>query len=255
MLLRPASVKAPLRWVGHLGRGLVDVVYPPACIVCAAATADQDGLCPRCWAGFPFIARPFCERTAEPFAYDIGGPLLSPAAIADPPVYGKARVVARYDGAAAELVKRLKFADQIDLARPMAALMARAGREVIQSCDMIVPVPLHRWRFFTRRTNQAAELALALGRLVGKPVELEALLRKKATKPQTSLSKTERRDNLAGAFLVPAGAKGAVLGKRILVVDDVITTGATANAAARILLRAGAASVDIIAFAKVVEPV
>lgn len=232
-------------WVGALG-----LVYPPTCAGCGAATADPHALCPRCWSGLRLIERPYCPRLGTPFAVDLG-PLLSPRAIADPPVFGRARAVALYDGVARDLVHRLKYEDRLDLAAPMARMMAAAGAELIGEADCLVPVPLHWSRLWRRRFNQAALLARGVGRIADRPCDTGALARVKATRSQVGLSRPARATNLQGAFRVPDSAKSRLQGRRVLLVDDVTTTGATANAAARVLLRGGAASVDVLTFALV----
>jgi predicted amidophosphoribosyltransferase len=141
------------------GRGLVGLVYPPTCIACGAATGTPHTLCGRCWAGMRFIERPFCDRLGTPFAVDLGIPLVSPAAMADPPVFERARAVARYDETARLVVHRLKYSDRLDLARALGRMMARAGHELAADCDVIIPVPLYRWRLWSRRFNQAMALA------------------------------------------------------------------------------------------------
>jgi ComF family protein len=247
---------APARLAGRAaaraGRVLLDLVYPPACVACFGATAEPHGLCPACWAGIRFIERPYCERLGTPFDVDLGAPLLSPAAMADPPVFERARAVARYDDGARALVHRLKYGDRLDLARALGAMMARAGAELIAQADLIVPVPLHRWRLWRRRFNQAMALSAVVSRVTGLPCDPLALARVKATRPQVGLSRAQRGDNLQGAFRVPAEARPGLAGKRVLLVDDVLTTGATANAASRALLRGGAGAVDVLAFARVV---
>ena len=199
-----------------------------------------------------FIERPFCERLGTPFEVDLGVALLSPAAIADPPVFRRARAVARYDETARRLVHRLKYGDRVELARALGAMMARAGAELLLDADVIVPVPLHRSRLWWRRFNQAMALAGALSRTSGVRCDPFLLARVKRTRSQVGLTRTQRGDNLQGAFRVPADAKPHLAGKRVLLVDDVVTTGATANACSRALLRAGAESVDVLSFARVV---
>lgn len=248
--LRLDRVALPVR---HVARALVEVVYPPACIACGRAIGTPHGLCAECWAGLSFIERPYCERLGTPFAVDHGMSLVSPAAIADPPVYARARAVARYEETARTLVHRLKYADRLDTARALGTMLARAGAELANDCDLIVPVPLHRSRLWWRRYNQAMELARPLAEASGKPLDGPLLLRVKRTAPQVGLSRNQRGLNLQGAFRVPPEARARLKGKRVLLVDDVITTGATANAAARILLRAGASAVDVVAFARVVR--
>ncbi len=251
----PASFVAPALALGRtLLRRAADIVYPPQCIACSYATDEPHTLCASCWSGMGFIARPYCERLGTPFAVDLGGPLLSPAAIADPPVFARARAALRYEGTAREMVHRLKFGDQLALAIPMSRWMHGAGAELLADADLIVPVPTHRWRLFRRRFNQSALLAQHLARLSGKPVADDILIKHRATAPQTSLTKAQRRENVSGAMRVPQDMKPRLAGRRVLLVDDVITTGSTANAASRILLRGGASAVDVLAFAMVVNP-
>ena len=250
------SAAAP-RWRDRLGaaaRALLDVAYPPQCVACRAITAEPATLCAACWREMPFISRPFCERLGTPFAADIGGTLLSPAAIADPPVYGRARAVARYDGAARELVHKLKYGDRQELAVAMGGMMAAAGADLWPEAQALVPVPLHWTRLFQRRFNQAAALANVISRRTGLPAEPALLRRRKRTLRQVGLTRAQRQENLQGAFVVPEEARPALRGLRIVLVDDVLTTSSTANAAARVLLRAGAASVDVATFARVVTP-
>lgn len=229
------------------------LLYPPACIACQAATGEAHGLCSSCWSGLRLIERPFCERLGMPFQVDLGQPLLSPAAIADPPVFGRARAVAEYDGTASLLVHRLKYNDRLELARALGIMMTRAGAELLGEADVIVPVPLHRWRLWRRRFNQAMALAKVVSRESGVPCDPSLLARIKRTRRQVGLTKAQRQDNLQGAFRTPPEAKARLTGRRVLLIDDVLTTGATANAASRALLRGGAASVDILAFARVVQ--
>ena len=248
------------RWRSRLRRGgreawqaALGLLYPPTCIACQAATGEPHALCAECWSQIRFIERPFCERLGTPFAVDLGQPLLSPAAIADPPVFQRARAVAEYDGTASLLVHRLKYNDRLELARALGGMMTRAGAELLQDSDVIVPVPLHRWRLWWRRFNQAMALAGAVSTESGVPCDPFLLARVKRTRRQVGLTKAQRQENLQGAFRVPVEAKARLKGRRVLLVDDVLTTGSTANAAARALLRGGAAKVDILAFARVVR--
>jgi ComF family protein len=199
------------------------------------------------------IERPYCERLGIPFDVDLGGSLLSPAAIADPPVFGRARAVAEYEGTARTLVHRLKYGDRLDLARALGAMMARAGSELLAEADLVVPVPLHWSRLWRRRFNQASALGEVLSGAAGIPFDPLILARVRPTRPQVGLSRPQRRENLQGAFRVPDAARPRLAGKRVLLVDDVLTTGSTANAAARVLLRAEASAVDVLAFARVVK--
>ena len=236
----------------NLARAALGLLYPPACIACGAATGEAHALCAGCWAGIRFIERPYCERLGTPFAVDYGPGLLSPAALADPPVYRRARAVAQYDDTARALVHRLKYGDRLDLAPALGRMMARAGAELLAETEIVVPVPLHRERLWRRRFNQAMALARAVAAGSGVAADPFLLARVKRTQSQVGLTKAQRAENLQGAFRVPTEARGRLKGKRVLLVDDVLTTGATANAASRALLRGGAASVDVLAFARVV---
>jgi ComF family protein len=237
-----------------IGARALDILYPPACLACRKATAAHHALCPECWGEMRFIERPYCERLGTPFAQDLRTPgLISPEAMADPPVFGRARAVVRYDdGPARRLVHRLKYSDRLELARPMGAWMARAGAEILAEADLIVPVPLHRFRLMSRRFNQAATLAHSVSQASAVPVDAQALVRTKPTPPQVGLSRPQRAGNVQGAFRLAEEAKPKIFGARIVLVDDVLTSGATANAASRALLRGGAKSVDVLVFARVV---
>jgi ComF family protein len=233
------------------GRAALDTLYPPICLACRAATSEAGALCSSCWRAMRFIERPFCDRLGTPFEHDLGEGLLSPQAVTDPPVFQRARAVARFeDGPARRLVHRLKYSDRGELAAPMGAWMARAGADVLAEADAVTPVPLHARRLWTRRFNQAAALGREIARRAGKPFEPALLRRIKATRSQVGLSREQRVQNMQGAFRAAPAA--SVQGRRIALVDDVLTSGATANAAARALLRAGAAQVDLIVFARVV---
>jgi ComF family protein len=237
--------------VARLAQAALDTLYPPTCLACRAATDVHGALCPRCWSAMRFIERPFCERLGTPFEHDLGQGLLSPQSMADPPVFARARAVARFeDGPARTLAHRLKYSDRAELARPIARWMARAGADVLADADLLAPVPLHAMRLWRRRFNQAAALAKEISRQTGKPCDLSALLRVKATRSQIGLTRAQRAENVQGAFR--AAANAPVRGLNVVLIDDVLTSGATANAASRALLRAGAKRVDVLVFARVV---
>ena len=210
------------------------------------------GGCARaCWRAMRFIERPFCDRLGTPFEQDLGEGLLSPQAIADPPVFRRARAVARFeDGPARRLVHRLKYSDRGDLAKPLGAWMARAGADVLADADADRAGAAASAAPMERRFNQAAALAQALPSESGKPFEPRWLVRVKSTRSQVGLSREQRADERARGVSRRRG--GALRVTRLVLVDDVLTSGATANAAARALLRAGAADVDLLVFARVV---
>jgi ComF family protein len=152
------------------------------------------------------------------------------------------------------LVHGLKYSDRLDLSPMMGRWMARAGRELLADADALVPVPLHWRRRWARRYNQSAVLSRAISAICGVPITHGGLKRIRATPQQVGRSRTERADNVQGAFLVPPDHKVEVAGRRLVLVDDVLTSGATVDACTRALLRAGAAQVDVLVFARVVAP-
>jgi ComF family protein len=244
------------RWVAGLGataRRILDLGLPPLCPTCREPVADPGAVCSQCWSKLSFISRPYCERLGIPFAYDPGPGVLSMEAIADPPSYNRARAAVRYDETARTMVQAFKYGDRLDLAPAMARWMATAGRELLGEADALIPVPLHWRRLWSRRFNQAATLAQTVSRISGVPVAHDLLKRRRATRQQVGLTQAERARNVQGAFRVAREARGEVRGKRLLLVDDVLTSGATLDTCARILLRAGAANVDVLVFARVVQ--
>ena len=244
-----ARLAQGLRTTLRLG---LDTALPPLCPSCRDLVTGN-GLCPTCWGRLAFISAPYCPRLGIPFAYDPGPGILSMQAIADPPAYGRARAAVRYDDVARKLVHAFKYGDRLDLSPLLGRWMTRAGRELFEGADALVPVPLHWRRLWARRFNQSAALAEAIARASGIAVAHTALRRVKATPQQVGLSRTERATNVQGAFRVAPSGKAEVAGRRLIVVDDVLTSGATADACARALLRAGAAQVDVLVFARVVD--
>ncbi|HEX5508716.1 MAG TPA: ComF family protein [Pseudolabrys sp.] len=230
----------------------LDFALPPLCPSCREPLGDGAGLCAVCWSKLSMIEPPYCARLGIPFVYDPGPGLLSMEAIANPPAYDRARAAVRYDDVARALVHRFKYHDRLDLAPLMGRWMARAGRQLLDGADALLPVPLHWRRQWARRFNQSAALAQAISALSGVPVVHTALKRVRATQQQVGLSKTERAGNVQGAFRVPDEAKAEVAGRRLILVDDVLTSGATVDTCARALLRVGAAHVDVLVFARVV---
>ena len=243
-LCRAASASIP--------RLALDIALPTLCVSCREPVSGE-GVCAACWGKLSFIARPYCERLGIPFVYDPGPSLLSMQAIADPPAYTRARAAVRYDDVARTMVHALKYQDRTDLAPTMGRWMTRAGQEPLSNADALVPVPLHWKRSWSRRYNQSGALAKIIGRATNIPVEIDALQRTRATEQQIGLSRAERARNVQGAFKVPPEKKTLVQGRKIVLIDDVLTSGATADACARALLRAKAASVDVLVFARVVD--
>jgi len=236
----------------QVSRALLDIALPTLCIACRDPV-DGPGVCASCWAKLSFIGPPCCPRLGIPFVYDPGPGLLSMEAIANPPAYGRARAAVRYDDVARKLVHALKYQDGTDLAPIMGRWMARAGQELLADADLLVPVPLHWRRGWSRRYNQSALLAREIERQSGVRLALEVLRRTRQTDQQIGLSRPQRASNVQGAFAIGPDRRHEILGRRVVLIDDVLTSGATAEACARTLLRAGAREVDVLVFARVVE--
>jgi len=250
----PTPIKRAADAARALFRTTLDLALPPLCPACHDPVEGR-GLCPGCWSKLSFITRPYCERLGIPFVYDPGPGILSMEAIADPPAYHRARAAVRFDDIARALVHGLKYGDRLDLAPMMGRWISHAGHELLAEADALVPVPLHWRRLWARRFNQSAALAAAISAESGVSVVGSALKRVKPTAQQVGLTRPERALNVQGAFRVPEDGKAAVAGRRLVLVDDVLTSGATVDGCARALLRAGAANVDVLIFARVAEPV
>ncbi len=236
-----------------LVRAALDLLLPPQCSACDEAVTTHGLLCPTCFRTVSFITEPCCQRCGVPFG-SAGLAGLCPSCIQAPPVFRRARAALSYDAAARRLILPFKHADRVELSGVLAAYMARAGAELLVNADILVPVPLHRARLFRRRYNQAALLARALGRAVSRPALLDALRRVRGTASLGAKSAEERAAVLTGAIEICPSRVEQIAGQRVLLVDDVMTSGATANACAAVLLAAGAVVVDVLAAARVPDP-
>lgn len=244
---RRGRLRAAAKRIG----GIIDLVYPPSCLGCGALADRHGGVCAACWRGLSFIERPYCPVLGTPFSHDMGDAIISPEAIAEPPAFDRARAAVLYEGMARSLVQALKYRDRTDLACTMGAWMLRASDGHVANCDAIVAVPLHRWRLVRRKFNQSAELARAVSRLSGRPFLPAGLIRTRATRQQVGLGARQRQENVRGAFSLSDSGRAMLFGRRVVLVDDVYTTGATANAAARALRAAGVCEVTVLTFARV----
>ncbi len=247
--LRPSRDSMLVR----LGRLALDTLLPPRCLTCEATVERQAQLCGPCWARIRFVAEPMCGCCGLPFAFDVGGggALLCADCIREPPRYRKARAVMVYDDASREAVLAFKHGDRTDAAPAFGGWLARAGAELLAEAHCLVPVPLHPARLFHRRYNQSALLAHAIARVTGKPVLSDALQRTRNTPTQGALSRSARLANVRGAFRMRPRRVANIRDRRIVLVDDVMTTGATVEACAAILVAAGAAHVDVLTLARV----
>lgn len=233
-------------------RAVVDYALPPRCAGCGEPVAEDHRFCAPCWSGFRFLGPPWCATCRVPFAFDRGPAARCATCLASPPPHAGVYAAVTYGETAASLAVRLKHGGRIALAETMARPMARW---VPAEAELLVPVPLHRWRLWRRGFNQAALIADALSRRTGVPRDHRSLTRERQTRLLRGLGRGARARAVAGAFVVPAARRDAVRGRRIVLVDDVYTTGATAHACARALRRAGAASVTILCWARVLPEV
>ena len=235
---------------GNLLNAALNLVLPPLCLSCGQVVDQPGHLCPTCWAQVSFISAPHCAACGHPFEFDAGAGALCGACVDDPFPFARARSVFRYDDASKSLILRLKHADRLEGVPAFARWMARAGADLLSPESVLVPVPLHRWRLWSRRYNQAALLAQSLGRHTGLPVDVLSLIRHRRTPPQGRLGRSERAANVRGAFTV-TGSKLA--GRPVVLVDDVMTTGITLAECTSALLQAGAKSVDVLTLGRVVR--
>ncbi|MDP1964170.1 MAG: ComF family protein [Reyranella sp.] len=242
----------------NAGRLMLDAVLPPLCLGCGEIVGASGALCTACWQGFSFIAAPQCACCGDPFAEHLGDAALCVACLARPPKFRRARAALAYDTQSRRLVLPFKHGDRTDIARACGGWMARAGAELLAEADLIAPVPLHWRRLLTRRYNQALLLARALVRAAPPGVEHrlapDLLRRHRWTGSQAGLRAKERRSNVRQAFEIHPSWAAEVAGKTVLLVDDVLTTGATAEACTRVLQRGGARHVDVLTLARVVRP-
>ncbi len=232
---------------------VVDAVLPRRCPVCSHVVHTHDGFCASCWTTLAFIGQPCCDSCGEPFELPALVGQQCGVCLAMPPPWQQARSVWRYDDASRPVITALKYADRTELARLATPSLIRAGGVLLQDeTAILVPVPLHRWRFFRRTYNQAALLVTAVAAKSGHKTVLDGLQRIRRTPPQQGLTRLERQRNVAKAFRVNPRHLAVLRGKTIILVDDVLTTGATLGACTKALLNGGAATVHVLTLARVV---
>src|SRR5712691_9185953 len=240
-----ATLPAQLR---RIGRTLVDGVLPPRCLACGETVGEPGSLCGKCWSALSFFAPPWCAVCGLPFPHPMGEGAVCADCAREQASWDRARSVMRYDKHSRRLVLALKHADRTHLAGALGGWMRRAGDEILGGVDLIVPVPLHWTRLVGRRYNQAGLLAHAIHAAGGPPVAPDWLVRRRRTPSQGRLGALARARNVRGAFALRPGR--SVRGKRIVLIDDVLTTGATVEECARVLRRGGAEFVGVLTLAR-----
>lgn len=234
-------------------KSLIDYLFPPVCLNCLTPLEEPHKVCSDCWQNIEFLVAPLCEIKGTPFPFDLEPGTISATAIKNPPEYDKARGVAAYQGTMKDLIHKLKYNDRHELLNLLVNWMKFSGKELIQQSDLIVPIPLYKSRLWERRFNQSALLAKRLSEQTKTPYDCSIFHRKKKTRSQVGLTSKERYQNLKNAFIIEEEKRSKLQGKSILVIDDVITTGATINSAAIALKKSGARSVNILSLAIVTD--
>jgi ComF family protein len=240
-----------------IGRGLLaalDALLPPRCLACGGAVRRQGDLCPVCWPRLRFLHPPWCDACGLPLQGETTGPEFCTSCRLEPQPWDKGRAAIAYDEGSRRLILGFKHRERIEAAQSFARWMAVAGAEVLQRAELMLPVPIHRWRLLSRGYNQSALLAARLAEASGIPWHPQLLLRLRATPSQQGLAAQARQANVtARDFGLNSRHAGRVAGRRILLIDDVLTTGATLGACVTVLRQAGASSVDILTLARVVR--
>ncbi len=233
------------------GTRALNILVPPLCIGCDEPATEAHALCSACWRSIEFLTPLCCDKCGAPFDVTEQEGMLCAACHKEPPAYDKARAAMIYDDASKGLVLRFKHGDATWLAPSLARWIQQAGQGFWPEIDALIPVPLHRRRLFDRRYNQAAMLALETGRLVGKPAYVDVLCRSRATESQGKMNRRQRQENVKGAFTVSPRWRDKIAEKTLALVDDVMTTGATVEACANVLKKAGAKAVIVLTLARV----
>jgi len=235
-----------VRWV----HGCVHLVLPPLCVVTGEIVERQGMISSEAWRYLDFVEAPMCKTCGIPFGYEIEEGAECGTCLKYPPAYDSARAALVYNDGSRGMILGFKHADRTYHVLAFAPLLLRAGADMLSGADVIVPVPLHPLRLLSRRYNQAGLLAQSLAEELNVPCLVAGLERVRATKSQGHMKFSERRNNVTGAFRVPAGAVSRLEGARVVLVDDVYTTGATVNECAKILKAAGAVRVDVLTLAR-----
>ena len=240
--------------LARLGQAILDVLLPPQCPSCAAIVERTGMLCPPCWQALTFIEQPACRACGVPFGCPADGEALCPHCQRTPPPWDRARSAVVYDDASRRLILAFKNADRTEAAPVFAAWMIRAAGPLLAGEPLLVPVPLHWTRLFVRRYNQAALLAHAIGRARGVEVATDVLIRGKRTRKLGKLGAAGRAAVIEDAIAFRPARRQRLRDRRVVLIDDVLTTGSTAGACCQAVLTAGAAGCDVLTLARTRRP-
>ncbi len=237
-----------------LCRLFLDLILPPRCFGCGEAASEHHILCPNCWKNCTFLSPPWCAFCGWPFPYETPGEALCPSCYRHPPLFSQCRSALAYHEGTRGFILKLKQGDGTYLAPGLSRLMMRVGQDILSQTDFLIPVPLHWRRLFLRQYNQATLLSYEITSKTNIPTRTDLLKRHRSTKKQGHQSRKERYANIHGAFAIRFGKASHIKGKRVTLIDDVLTTGATLSECARILLDGGAKEVRVLTLARVIMP-
>jgi len=240
--------------LNKLGGAVLDAVLPPRCLRCGDVVGEQGTLCAPCWSHLSLIDDPMCAACGLPFEIDPGENALCGACVALPKPYARARSAIVYDDHSRGLILAFKQSDRTDAVPVFAGWMARAGAPLLDDADVLAPIPLHWTRLFQRRYNQAALLALAIARISGVRAVPDLLVRQRRTSKLGKMGASARAETVRGAITLPPRKRPLIEGRRVLLIDDVLTTGSTVGACTRALLKGGASAVDVLTLARAGKP-
>ncbi len=235
-------------------QSFLDLMLPPRCFGCGETTSEHHTLCASCWKNCTFLSSPWCSLCGWPFPFETPHQTLCPHCHRLPPLFVQCRSALAYQESSRHFILKLKQGDGTYLAPGLSRLMLRVGQDILSKTDLLIPVPLHWKRLFLRQYNQATLLSNHITRQTSIPTHTDLIKRHRSTPKQGHQNRKERAANVRGAFFVPFEKKSLINGKRLTLVDDVLTTGATLNECSRVLLNEGAKEVRVLTLARVITP-